>query len=397
MKKLPALEGLRGIAAVVVVIYHLRLTFFAESSQNIRSFLGCMPPIPANFFRAFFEGLYNGTFAVWLFWIMSGFVLSFQFFKRVLLIPPTAAHDYLEEALLRRYPRLLLPVFTSVVVAYLLCHFHLMRNVDFAHALANPAAGKWIRLFYNFHESAFGAFKSATWNCFFSYDAAPSYNCVLWTMEPEFFGSLFLFSFLALLGHRSSRFIAYPLAAIACTLLQLYWLIAFLGGIALCDLFVNRDNLFLIQKNRCWTVFKNACNNTGINVVFWLLVIAGAGFPNYRGVSYILLGLLAVQMTLLSRPTQHLLSSPVPMFLGRISFGIYLIHFPIICSFSCAAYLALFKSFGHTITALLVSVMTLGMSVVAGYLLYLVADKPAIRWSRHLALLVMNRIPKPHL
>src|SRR5205085_3342651 len=82
-RKLASFEGLRGIAAFVVVLNHLRLTFYARSSDWIAAELNPLPSLVARPLRAFIEGFYNGTFAVWLFWIMSGFVLSMQFFLRV--------------------------------------------------------------------------------------------------------------------------------------------------------------------------------------------------------------------------------------------------------------------------------------------------------------------------
>ena len=126
--KLPALEGLRGIAAFIVVIWHLHLAFFANSFEDIRLHLAHIPHFPALVLQAVIEGLQNGSFAVWLFWIMSGFVLSLQFFLRAHQSPLAAAHDYLEEAFLRRYPRLLVPVLASVCFAYLLLRCNLMRT-----------------------------------------------------------------------------------------------------------------------------------------------------------------------------------------------------------------------------------------------------------------------------
>lgn len=387
--KLPALEGLRGIAALIVVIHHLRLTFFCNSSAEISLHLSFMPHVPARLFRATIEGLYNGTFAVWLFWVMSGFVLSLQFFLRSSQKSSTAAHDYLEEAFLRRYLRLLLPVLVSVLFAYLLLRFNLMFNQSMAEILGKPESVAWIKNWYTFPASVLDAFKSAVWQCFFSYDQSQSYNNVLWTMEPELYGSIFLFSFLALLGHRSSRFLGYPLFAIVSYKLGIGWLVAFIGGIALCDLFTNRTQLPLSRYSSQLSVFRRICNHPWLAISFWALVVTAAGFPNYY-LSYVALAMGAIVMTLVSKTSQHVLTSHISIFLGRISFGLYLIHVPVICSFSCGAYLTLYKSLGHTSAALLVSAATVVISIILGYVFHLFVDLPAVRWSREFALFIMH-------
>ena len=387
--KLPALEGLRGIAALIVVIWHLHLAFFANSFEGIRLHLADMPHIPALVIQAVIEGLQNGSFAVWLFWTMSGFVLSLQFFLRAHQIPLAAAHDYLEEAFLRRYPRLLVPVFASVCFAYLLLRCNLMRNLSLAEVLGNPETTSWLKAWYTFPPSVLGAIKSA-FGVFFVCEQSHTYNNVLWTMMPEFYGSLFIFSFLGLLGHRSSRFLAYLIVAFVSHKLSIEWLAAFVAGIFLCDLFANRSKLALYKHSYYWADFRRAFNNPWLAILLWILIITAAGLKNVHSTHYILLAMGAILVTLISRPTQQVLVSSIPMFLGRISFGLYLIHIPIICSFSCAAYLALYVPLGHTASALLVSAATVVLSIILGYLFYLYVDLPSVRWSRTFALLVMH-------
>ena len=209
-------------------------------------------------------------------------------------------------------------------------------------------------------------------------------------MMPEFYGSLFLFSFLGLLGHRSSRFLAYLIVAFVSHKLWVEWLTAFVAGIFLCDLFANRSKLALYKHSYYWAVFRRALNNPWLAILLWILIITAAGLKDLHSAHYIILGMGAILLTLISRPTQQVLVSYIPMFLGRISFGLYLIHIPIICSFSCGAYLALYVSLGHTASALLVSAATVVLSIILGYLFYLYVDLPGVRWSRTFALFVMH-------
>ncbi|MDR3406606.1 MAG: acyltransferase [Chthoniobacter sp.] len=388
-------EGLRGLAAVMVVLWHLRWTFWATSTKDMaHSFAATMPHFLWRPLLAIIEGLHNGTFAVFLFWIMSAFVLSLQFFRRA-HEGTTRAHDYLEDAFLRRYVRLLVPVFASVVFAYALHAAHLMRNADLAHVLGEPYASGWLARWYAFSPSLFGALKSAVWDTFFAYDPASTYNNVLWTMEMEFYGSLFLFAFLGVLGHRRSRFWLYPLIAWASAELGLDWLNAFVAGIALCDLFVNGGKLSWLQALR-HQPFCRLLLNGYVAIVLWLALFFAVGLPELSNPAFLALGIAAVAFTLLSKGTQRFLASAIPLFLGRISFGLYLIHIPIVCSFSCWAYLATYARLGHVGAALLSATATFVLSIAGGYLLYVVADRPGIRLSRVLSARIMNS-PKPKL
>jgi peptidoglycan/LPS O-acetylase OafA/YrhL len=368
----------------MVLIHHLRLTFYATSSSDISAHLAFLPYVVARPLLAAVEGLYNGTFAVWLFWIMSAFVLSLQFFLRAQETSPTRAQDYLEDAFLRRYPRLMLPVLASVGFAYALQSLGAMHNLSLAHVLGEPSG--WLGMWYKHSPNALGAIKSAVWKSFFAYDEAGSYNNVLWTMGPELMGSLFLFAFLSLLGNRGSRFFLYPLMALASFKLDLNWLNAFVVGIALCDVFVNRNTCSFVQYVSSWPALPILRRSRLVAGFLWSLIIVCAGL----GVLYLLVGTAAVGLTLLSTPTQRVLSSRVPVFLGKISFGLYLVHVPFICSFSCWAYLVAFPSIGAAAAALLVSAMTCAFAVALGYALYLVADRPGLRLSRWLSHLVMN-------
>jgi len=150
----------------------------------------------------------------------------------------------------------------------------------------------------------------------------------------------------------------------------------------------------LIQYVSYWPALHIVRRSRLVAVFLWILIIVSVGLQNYWGVSYLIIGVAAVSLTLLSAPTQRLLSSGALVFLGRTSFGLYLIHIPIICSFSCWAYLVTFASIGAAPAALLVSAVTCVLSVSLGYALYLIADRPGVRLSRWLSRLVMNDLNK---
>jgi peptidoglycan/LPS O-acetylase OafA/YrhL len=387
--KLLSLDGLRGISACVVVIYHLHLSLYWNSSSYLRDHLTFLPSILSLPIRAVLATFSDGGFAVRLFWIMSAFVLSLQFFLRAKEASSARAHDYLEDAFLRRYPRLVLPVLASVLFAYLLHSLGWMYINDFTRTVGNEIIGER----YTFPPSYIGALKCALWDSFFQYKPHLSYNEALWTMEKEMYGSLFLFGFLGVLGHRSSRFIAYPIMAVVSSWLEQGWLISFIAGIALCDLFVNRGGS-LVRSRLSSARWAPVRHNPWVTALVWMLVFVGVGFPrDHRPNSLdLLFGTVAVAMTLISSPTRNILSSRVPVFLGKISFGLYLIHWPVFCSISCWAYLKMSPSTGPQTAAFLTSVITMIVSIGLGYALYLLADRPSLRLSRWVSGFVMSVI-----
>ena len=255
--------------------------------------------------------------------------------------------------------------------------------------LGEPYASGWLTSWYNFPANLVGAIKSAMWNSFFIYDTLSTYNSVLWTMEKEFYGSLFLFAFLGLLGNRRSRILFYPLITFLSYKLYITWLNAFVFGIALCDLYINYNRIYFFKNlgENCLVIRLRGHYVSG---AFWIVLVAGAGLPNYKGISYLILGVVAIALTIVSTWSQRILSHPWLLFMGRISFGLYLVHLPIICSFSCWAYLTSVARIGHTGAALISSILTCIISIICGYFLYIVADRPAIRISRLFSSLTMN-------
>ena len=385
------LEGLRGIAAFVVVIHHLQLTFFSASSSYIKSKTDDLPYVFSRAILALVESAYNGTFAVWLFWILSAFVLSKSFFLLNKHEGEAGALDYLQRAALRRYPRLLFPVIASVAFAYTLHELGFMYNNEIAHSLGVSTGTEWLSRLYSFPASLAHAIKCAIWDSFFDYELQSSYNSVLWSMEKEYYGSLFLFAFLALFGLGNNRFALYPFIVLVLFVLKIYWLIAFISGILLCDAYVNRSSVSFIKNILNLRVVRYMRNSRFVSVIVWILMLAGVGLGSHSGISYLLIGTSMVILSCLNIHAKRFLSGDIPVFLGKISFGLYLVHLPLICSFSCWLYLALRPSLGACFAVAVVSVLTCVLSILCGSLLYVIADRPALGLSRRFSVWFMSR------
>jgi peptidoglycan/LPS O-acetylase OafA/YrhL len=82
---------------------------------------------------------------------------------------------------------------------------------------------------------------------------------------------------------------------------------------------------------------------------------------------------------------QYLLSRRIPVFLGKISFGVYLVHVPIICALAFPIYDTMIR-YGSTAVASLISLLGLGLvSLLGGWIFWRIVDCPTIALANTLA------------
>jgi peptidoglycan/LPS O-acetylase OafA/YrhL len=372
--KLSALEGLRGVAAMVVIISHLKITFCSSFHVPLSGVGGLV-------INRLLGGLTNGFFSVWLFWVMSGFVLSLKFHSE-----PDAAVAVLRlrDATIKRYPRLLPPVLASVLISWLLLASGGMSNAALGRSLGLDASG-WPGQFFQFEPSLLGAIKGGGWQAFFIYDPSRSYNPVLWTMEKEFYGSLFLFAGLALFGKWRSRWLAYLLTIAVNQKLGLAWLNSFIVGGLLCDIYVNADRPRFRFESSVRRIFEWGSNNLYKTIAVVMVVLLGVGPPETGGdMTYLLCAIAMTVIVLWDVRAAQLFSSTSLVFLGKVSFGVYLMHLPIIFSVGAPLYESCVAIFSVTTAKLVASGILIILSLFAGWLLWYVVDRPAVAFAASL-------------
>ena len=253
--RLQFLESIRGLAALAVVFYHLMLGFWPYMEHPY-------PPPPPHVRKLFLiwshsplSFLYHGSFAVIIFFVLSGFVLTYSFFR-------SPSHERVSESALRRYFRLALPVTISVLIAYALMQLHAFHNDQAALLNHSEWLGPWYRFQSSFWANdSSGALRQGLYGSFFYTETG--YNNVIWTMGIELRGSMLVYAFLALFGRLRNRWILYVAACVALFSagdVSGGFYLDFLIGVMLCDFYVHiemRDRLF------------------DLGHVAWLLVAAG--------------------------------------------------------------------------------------------------------------------------
>jgi peptidoglycan/LPS O-acetylase OafA/YrhL len=202
-KRIPELEALRGIAAVVVLVHHFMLGF----TPRLHGLLYSDQPFSLMGTPAF--AIINGSAAVVIFFVLSGFVLTVGMFQRNDLYAGAVA-------LAKRWPRLAGPVTLASTVA----GAAMALGVFVSPETAKHVPSIWLGWFYNWPPAGWADISSAILEgstTFFS--GSSRYNSNLWTMYYEFVGSFVAIgcaSALLLLPARAAQFAIIVAAWVIC-------------------------------------------------------------------------------------------------------------------------------------------------------------------------------------
>ncbi len=357
--RLECFDAVRGLAALAVVVGHLILTFWPAVAfrtgpgwELVPAWLQLLVRFPGKF-------LWDGHAAVSIFFVLSGFVLSVAFLR-------TGSRTSLSSAAIRRYPRLMLPVCASVLLAYALLKCGAMCNqAAVAHMKVHSGhSHSWLGVYYDFSPDFFAALAEGICGAFVG---TARYNLVLWTMPIELAGSFLVFSSIALFGSLRHRFLLYAAGGAILFSCDQFYFLDFILGIAICD--------FWLWNERTWR------GRLPVQVGLALLCIAIFLTPWKP-----LAAALVVGVTAFCPAVQRSLRAPWLAFLGRISFAVYLIHMPLICSLGCGVYLGLctLLAWSHTPAAAVAASIALAGSIVLAWGFYHAVDRPSMAVARAL-------------
>ncbi len=372
-EKIGYLDGLRGVAALVVVFLHFVLSFYPSMTNgdprtiHLGSIEVLMSATPVNL-------LYNGNFAVCIFFILSGFVLTFKFFK-------SGKQEWLKSGIIRRYFRLLPVVVTSILAVFVF----LMLSLFYDGTVKFYSGGSLLGVYSMIQPRIQDALSEAFFGVFIN--GSHSYNNVLWTMQIEFYGSLMAFVFAMFFRGMKNRWIIY--LALAAALWNSYYL-AFVLGVLLSDLYSQYGEKFRINSKLLLTellligLFLGSYNYIGNHSYnLYTRLLPWLGSIDNSTIFYHVSGAFLLMVALLCSETlKNLFGGRIPMFLGKISFAMYAFHEVVILSFSCFLFLVLSKIFMYNEAVLITLAVSLPVIIAIAYLGYRYVDQPGIRLSR---------------
>jgi len=380
-KRITHLDGLRGILALVVFVYHffyclapqfiLGGTYNEVISKNY-TLLKTIAYTPLNLF-------YNGGMAVNFFFVLSAYVLSYNYFSNNKLNP-------IRKNLLKRYFRLAIPVLASCVFIYLLHICNLFYKSPFPVIDVNK---NWLNGLFPDKFDFLELIKYALVNVFFDDNA--SYNSVLWTMSIELTGSILVFvSLLAThkLKSKARVFVAIILIEFA---VKKYYSVAFSSGLLIC--YLQHNNI----------IFKNLTANNYFKVLMLLCGLYFTSFPllSYQnGLTYTIyapidfmqehgfhklahiFGCSALMVVFInSQKLKSIFSIKPIQFFGKVSFSFYLLHLCLLLVFASRIYELLFPYLINSINISITFIISLSCILTVSFLFYRYVDFYAIKYA----------------
>lgn len=357
-----ALDGLRGIACLSVIIFHFFSAFVPQliSEQSSKSHWISDTPIGV---------FYNGGFAVSIFFVLSGFVVSNS-------IRSDGSISVLVTSLCRRYLRLAIPSACSAVFAVSM----LMLMPDIPAQLQSLSPHAWLTYvvtppFPSFFEAIFegGVGVFVTGNSLI--------NNVLWTMKIELFGSIAVILICSVTSG-VVRAVALSVMAAGLAVLGKPEYSAFMLGALLCS----TRRRYLDNGSLGWVVVVFAVvigawtKGFGDRIGIQLPSVIALGEPHKVWHSVAAIALVYAALTY--SPLMKALSTSFPVFLGRISFGLYLLHVPLI--YTVVGYFFLIfdpSNFLELLAALLIFLASCG---IAAFVFTTVIDEPVVRKLRNI-------------
>jgi len=345
--KLNFIDGLKGTGALIVYLCHFVFAFYfalysldpanSHTAAGIEIMIGRTP----------LNILYNGNFAVHLFFVAGGFVLCIRYFRDY-------DRKYLLKSAVKRYLRLMVPILFVSTLIFLLMKAGLYQNTE-AAVLAKSES--WFAGFNNFEPGYSHTFREAVLGCFlFGHNY---FNGVLWTVKYLFLGALMVYVLAALTGDRKWRYVVY--AALLLLLIRTDYA-GILAGYILCDLVYTQPAF--IEKMSGYPVLSIGALLTGIYFGSYPSIgtnLEGSiyGFLPVMSVLYHRIGaVLIVYAVITCGWLKKLFGSRFFVKMGGISYAWYLLHFPVIAVFSSWFLLTFFEKMNYHLLMLINFMLT---------------------------------------
>lgn len=330
-------DGLRGITAFNVAVNHFVAAFlpmmlypnyptlFSQNTNPSYLFEVITSPIVSIF--------YNGHFAVLIFFVLSGYVLTLPYFTN-----NNNSKIILKKRLRGRYIRLNIPITVAILASFLVYKFGLYSNIEAANISGSV---NWLKTFFPEGITTLNTAQEAFYKAilFGEGTLVPP----LWTLKIEFIGSLYILLFYIF---KPKSAIATPLL-IACCLMYAIHLQDSIYYFAICAGSL-LNNLTVYSKYKIF-IFSLGFYFGGFQ--FDSLVYNYLPSLNFLGVEvwdkktfYNAIGAVLVALSVIQGFGSKVFESRIFQFLGKISFSIYLIHFIVLCSLYSCVYIHLPQS-----------------------------------------------------
>ncbi|MEH2279637.1 MAG: acyltransferase [Nostoc sp.] len=388
------LNGLRGLAASIVVIFHFLMVFYPATVNGNPKISHI--PVDVWLYNSPFGFFYNGRFAVSIFFVLSGYVLTKSYFIN-------KDKEILIKRLLARYPRLFIPSVVSMLFAFVLLQsgayqiFHLNNG---ASEIFNYSE----RL--SFNHPVLYTLNSIFLGIFFGdYETEQILNTVLWTMGIEFKGSLLVLSAAFFIDNIKYKNLIVGVIAVLVTVFYqrdgIHYAAFLLGMLFASNNIKSRSNnywllsLFIpglylggyFYKSESYLLFTHFLTMKKVIDISHFY----SDIPSELSIDYFyytLGAIITVYCTLKCVWLQKIFASGILMYLGKISFSLYLMHQPIINSL--CAWIVLIGVGNYHLSVLVAFITMIVLSWLIAHFMTQTVDKFSINTSKALAKVLIN-------
>ncbi len=364
MKHYENLDGLRGIAALVVAVHHF--LYYIVPKEPLNVFVNNYDPnilqkvlilLKFGLLKFFFAFCNGGLLPVIVFFILSGYVLTIPYYNDDL--------QTIKSRLCGRYIRLNIPIMVSIVVAFFMYKQGLFDYVAVLH-------DRGLKYFFPADINTLSVIKIFLYEAIFNGNT--TFNGPLWTLNIEFIGSIFLLTYYAIKPTKHTILTAIFVCFFLYVLFKknsIYYIAIICGS-----LLVNKT--FTLNLKR-----------TAI-ALFFILFFSSFIFDDIilgflpkvhvweQRTFYGTLSALSLVVAIKSGFGDRFLKSYIIQYFGKISYSLYIIHFLIMSSISCYLYAILPKTEYYILANFMIYLLIL---FGASSLFEKFIDRPAIFYS----------------
>lgn len=370
------ITGIKGYMCIVVVLFHLMIcfypaTYFADAASYsqgyIDVFLGSSPLF----------GIINGSFAVFVFWMISGFLFGIAFLRNDDLGAATSRA-------FRRWPRLFIPMAASILLGFVIIRLGLTHNIEAAEYCSGGS--NWILS----TSAASPTLAECLVNIYKSiFIGGSSLNAPTWTMATEFIGSFVILAIQVIFlrnANLKQRVVIY--AAAICLLGFFPRIICMICGLLVAEVYESKVSISPFLSFLLLVIgFLLSGYPLYVDSDFPLYKVIGLfGRSNDYEYCYVLASFCLLLALINLRWMQKFFSLKPMRILGKYSYSVYLVHFPIVMSFSLWTFVQLVSLGGlsHFEGALISSLLTIPLVLIAAWLFNHLIEQPSEVLSRKL-------------
>lgn len=286
-KHIGYIDALKGLAAIMVFMGHFMLAF--PLLQNLK-----VIPVVKEFV--------NGLFPVHTFILLAGFSLCCSLQKKDI-------QKSITTMVAKRYFRFIVPIFIPTLIAFGLCNCGWGGNQQWGDIIQSD----WMKQFLPSSANLKDLFHSL----FYAPVMITPLINPLWMLKYIFVGTFLAVPFYIGTREINNRWVKYGLILMFMFLLSkiTIFYVSMLGGVLI---------YYLYQENAKLTFWGILC----------LIAFCGMTYLSFGNIDCVRAFVFVVGFTLFPR-AQMILTNRLSLWLGSISFEIYLLHSLVICSLGC--------------------------------------------------------------